>query len=91
MVISAWNIRNYSQCAAGIYSKGLASYFEVIDTSTYLRPLSHNAGSTSYKQVFSGTWTPPRPDVYLRYVANAGSTGSFTYAYVDDAVMQCLY
>lgn len=92
VVVPSYNIRNYTNCAAGIYSKGLASYFEVIDTATwtYLRPLAHNTGSTSYKQLISGAWVA-RPQVYLRYVANAGLVGSFTYAYVDDAVVQCLY
>jgi hypothetical protein len=93
VVMPAWNIRNYYQCAAGIYSKGLASYFEVIDTATwtYLRPIAHNSGSSSYKKILSGSWTPPRSNVYLRYVANADLAGSFTYAYIDDAAIQCLY
>lgn len=85
--------RNYTLCAGGIYSKGLASYFEVIDTSTwtYLRPLAHTSGSTSYARLLSGTWNPPRSNVYFRYVANAGQAGGFTYSYVDDAIIQCLY
>jgi hypothetical protein len=92
IVVPSYNVRNYTNCAAGIYSKGLASYFEVIDTATwtYLRPLAHNTGSTSYKQLISGSWAA-RPQVYFRYVAAASAVGSFTYAYVDDAVLQCLY
>ncbi len=92
IVVPSYNVRNYTTCAAGIYSKGLASYFEVIDTATwtYLRPLAHNSGSTSYKQILSGTWNA-RPQVYFRYVAAASAVGSFTYAYADDAVLQCLY
>ena len=92
IVVPSYNVRNYTNCAAGIYSKGLASYFEVIDTATwtYLRPLAHNSGSTSYKQLASGSWAA-RSQVYFRYVAAASAVGSFTYAYADDAVLQCLY
>ena len=93
VVIPAFTIRNYYSCAARIYAKGGRSYFEVIDTSTwtYLRPLAHVKASTSYRNTLSGSWRPPRKDVYLRHVANAGLIGEFTHAYIDDALMQCLY
>lgn len=92
ITVSAFSSRNYSQCAGGIYAKGGKSYFEVIDTATwtYLRPLAHTSGSSSYKKLTSGTWAPKK-EVYFRYVANAGTAGGFTYSYVDDAVMQCAY
>src|SRR5690606_11257324 len=84
VVVPAFYTRNYSECAAGIYAKGLKSYFEVIDTKTwtYLRPLAHKSDSTSYKKILSGV-SKAKEQVYLRYVANAGTVGSFTYSYVD--------
>ena len=78
-------------CVAAIYTNGDASYLEVIDqaTWTYLRPLAHSSGSSTYKQVNAGVWVAPRRNVYLRHVVPKSGSGSYSLARVDDSVMQC--